>query len=86
MSQGTLRKLGCQSGDAVEYRKANIWNVLWAKKWIAALAILGFIIAVAQAIISLASLTPTPKHTPEGIVIIAAFVIAGITVWQASSD
>ena len=65
MSQGTLRKLGCQSGDAVEYRKANIWNVLWAKKWIAALAILGFIIAVAQAIISLASLTPTPKHTPE---------------------
>jgi hypothetical protein len=93
VSHDTLRKLDCGSGDSVEYKKANVWNVLWANRWTAILAGLGFVIVVGQAIASIASFIPASDRTAEivivgicaAVMLVAAFGVAIITVWQASS-
>jgi hypothetical protein len=94
VSQDILDKLGCNSGEAVKYKKATIYNVLWAKKWTIVLAALGVLGAVAQGVVSLASLFPASSRAAEvktvwisvAVVFFAAFVVAVIIVSQANSN
>jgi hypothetical protein len=94
VSSSMLDKLDCKPGEQVEYKKANVWDVLWAKKPVVFFAILGFVLAAAQAIAGLASLIPTSDRHAElklawGCVIIilfCAFLVMGITIWLARSN
>lgn len=94
VSSDTLTKLGCTSGDSVQYKKATPWNVLWTKRLTLAIAGLGFMLAVAQGIVSLVSVIPVSDRATERAIVwsctaaifITAFGVAGFTVHQASSD